>query len=162
VLGALTIHVLIALYLTFSNAHYIGYWGPFRTYQLFLHTGPFFSEDAIKSTTELKVSYYKDGEWRDLSVIQDHLRNYKDRPWRLHELLIRDYIRQNANGIYATEQKLGSPQLKKLNNYLFAEYDIAGADSVRCLYTLNEYDLQKGESQPYTLFYLEYRPSDIK
>ena len=158
----LALHISLALFLTFSEARYLEVGGGvFTMYQRFLHTGPFFSEKAIQSTTRLYASYHRANHWSHIGVVEDRLRNYQSAPWRTHELLQRDYVRHHCNRIYAASEKMSSSHLKKLNEYLVKTYQIQDADSIRLHYTLEEYDRVEDTTMVYTFFYIQYDPGDV-
>ena len=162
-LAFLALHITLGLYLTFSGARYIEEGGSvFKMYQRFLHTGPFFSEQAIKSTTRLQASYLREKGWKDIRVVEDRLKNYQAGPWRMHELLQRDYVRHHCNVLYRTTEKMTSPHLKKLNDYLVNIYGLQDADSIRLHYTLEEYQRVEDTTIVSTFFYIQYSPGDVK
>ena len=158
----LVIHISLGLFLTFSKGRALPGGRVLGMYQSVLHTGPFFSEGAIKWTTRVRASYLEQDEWKDITVVEDRLRNYQNGPWRMHELLRRDYVRHHCNVLYGVSDKMKSPRLKKLNDYLVETYSLQNADSIRIHYTLEEYRREEDSTHVYTYFYIQYHPSDVR
>jgi hypothetical protein len=137
ILLILCIHILMASALTFLQGDFtFGKSKVARVYKYFIHLGPFYREEAIQSSPHFVI--LKNGEAVD--VIQKHADEYKERPWKINQLAMRDYADRTTQAFfnthyYSARRMEKSAGFKKLSRLTKAEFpDIKQGDSIRWIY----------------------------
>ncbi len=163
-LAGLGIHIILLLFLTFSDSlEPMGKSLPAGVYQHLFHLGPFFRETSIQSSDHFVVGLQHDGSWNYVDVSKRHVDRYLDQPWRSYELTIRDFIRDQAVALERARDPHSSksfPRLLHLTTNEFAEYPTS--DSVRWLLIRRWYKTESQTHHPDTVFQLTFATPDAQ
>ncbi len=112
ILVFLALHLALALAMTFSNGRFRpGNSTLANAYDHLVHLGPFYREDAIKSSPHLYVQL-NNGPATDL--IAAHLNEYRNKPWKLNQLVLRDNARRSGDSFFRSRERSSSRALTKL------------------------------------------------
>lgn len=133
----LSVHILIASALTFLQGEITFGKSKFaRVYKYFVHLGPFYREESIQSSPHFTVIH--NGESKDL--IQSYADEYRDKPWKINRLALRDYVDRTSQKFFTTnyyserrmERSPGFRKLMRLSQQ--AHPDIKQGDSISWVY----------------------------
>jgi hypothetical protein len=124
VLAIIVVHVVVVMVLTFfpglalHSTSKIG-----RFYSYFIHLGPFYREESIRSSPHVIVAS-KD---REVDLVSEYHARYLKQPWRLDHLLLRDYARRSADKLATNHRQKHSLEsmatLAEKCDRVFATYD---------------------------------------
>jgi hypothetical protein len=148
--GCLTIHILIALSLTFFSHHFTtGSSKVGKLYEYLVHLGPFYREETIKSSPHFIVS--ANGE--TLDVIEKHASQFQYNVLKVHELTLRDHTRRAADAFLNSTNKNSSAGFRKLYQITEREFqNIKVGDDVSWYYILRWYHPKENTFSNDTLF----------
>ena len=128
----LSIHIMIALAVTFFQGDFrLGNSKVVRLYQRFVHLGPFYRDEAIKSSPHLVILT----NGKAIDPIQEQANEYQAHPWKINRLAMRDFVHRTSNAFYRVRNKERSAAFRKLSRVTKARYpDIQTGDSVSWVY----------------------------
>lgn len=162
VTGGICVHVGIILWLTFypdktKNPSSL----IMRGYQHFIHIGPFFREDAIKSSKHVVVGYLKEGIWHHVDLTDTLVEQYFRSPWQVQKLTVRDRIGVHAEGLIRKKQWQRSRDFARLYEYFTMRHpEVQEGDSVSIALVVHWYKPELKRHVPDTLFYQTFIPVD--
>lgn len=135
ILFLFSVHLLIVAALTFAPRTMARPSSlPARLYAYFVHLGPFYREESIRSSPHVVVST---GEVT-IDLIQEYHSQYLVNPWRADKLLLRDYTRRVADQLSTREP---TRSLDRISNLPEISKMIGEKDSATLFYFHSFYDL---------------------
>jgi hypothetical protein len=151
----LVVHVALSLYLTFSNRLTpLGKSLVARVYHHLIHLGPFFREDAIQISPHFIVAARRDEQWHYTDLMELHVQQYHESPWKTQHLTLRDFVRENARLLVKARNNPQSLAFRKLSHIVREDVDLRGTDSVKWIYINRWYDIKTKQIRPDTLLNL--------
>ncbi len=160
----LVIHLALLLFLTFSgSSNPLGKSLPARIYRHQFYLGPFFSERTLKFSDHFVVGLLHDDTWNYTDVGQIYFDRYIDQPWRSHELIIGDFVRDEAINLARSKDPQYSNAFRRLLHVTGKDLpEATTSDSVRWFIIRRKYNTASRTHDPDTVFRLTFAPNEVQ
>ena len=153
ILIVLAIHLFLLIALTFfPKSFHLGHSKPAKVYEYLVHLGPFYREEAIRSTPHLVVSRGN----QSTDIIVQHATAYQQNPWLLSEIFKRDYIRRFADQL-SSRSELDSVAFRRVYQLSQSSSNKLSNDSTEWIYYHRYFQLATNTFVNDTVFHYKFR-----